>query len=187
MNQKIKQIKLKELVKPEQGDFLWGTSLGREVFHQILELIDKNPTCNIFDISLDGIEATDVSFPRESVLKASKMFKGEKWFVLSGMTSDDLFDSWSYVASKAEQPIRVIDGNACRFIGPKITDEKAKLLQIVFEAKTITTAAMAKVMGVSAQNASTRLKKLSSEGYLMREQLTAESGGKEFQYSIAMV
>jgi len=37
-------------------------------------------------------------------------------------------------------------------------------------------------LGISVQNASTRLKKLVSQGYILRSEEVAESGGIEFIY-----
>jgi len=56
----------------------FGNKKGREVFPQLKAIIDSNPNQNVFEISFDGIEFTDSSFARESILLLAKMFRGNK-------------------------------------------------------------------------------------------------------------
>jgi len=54
----------------------------------------------------------------------------------------------------------------------------------VVNNREATTADAAAALDISVQNASTRLKRLSEEGFLLRTEAAAESGGKEFVYQV---
>lgn len=70
-------------------DHPFGNKQGRKTFALLSDYIDEHPA-DIYEISMDGIEATDVSFPRECVVSLAKMMKGEKGLFLSGELSKDL-------------------------------------------------------------------------------------------------
>src|ERR1700730_13240048 len=87
--------------------FLSGNELGRAVFRKLQQEVDAHPGESIFGISLKGIEATDASFPRESVISLVKLFAGEKGFFLQDFGSADLLDNWKYAADAKNQPVIV--------------------------------------------------------------------------------
>ena len=64
-------------------DHPFGNKQGRETLSKLSNYVDDNPS-DIYEISLEGIVATDASFPRESVISLVKMNKGEKGFYLTG-------------------------------------------------------------------------------------------------------
>ncbi len=49
---------------------------------------------------------------------------------------------------------------------------------------SVTTTQVAQALEMSVQNASTRLKRLSEEGFITRVEMSAGSGGKEFVYKV---
>ena len=186
MNQKTKKISLLDFQLDAQEGYLWGAAQGKLSFFKLVEAIDAAPSYSEFNISFNGIKATDVSFARESVLKIAKLSRGEKWIVLSDIVSTDLLDNLAYAAEKIKQPVRIIRDAECFFIGPEITHDKEWLIQFVFDHKSVTTSKVCSKLDLTAPNASAKLKKLANDGYFVRRQVAAESGGKEFEYSIAM-
>jgi predicted transcriptional regulator len=74
------------------------------------------------------------------------------------------------------------EGGQVTFIGPSLNESTKELVLLVFKHGQITTANVAKALDISVQNASTRLKKLVSDGLVMRSEEIASSGGKEFIY-----
>ena len=162
--------------------FLSGNTLGKEVFQKLLEEVDKFPEASLFEISLDGISATDASFPRESVVSLIKMYSGEKAFFLSGFASKDLMDNWDYAAKAKSQAVIVHLGpKEYEVIGPELSASTEKLLEYVMDRGEVT-AAVAQHFGITAQNASGKLKKLLSMGLVTGAKETAKSGGLEFVY-----
>ena len=159
----------------------FGNMQGREARNKLLDYIES-VSDRVFEISLEGIEATDASFPRESVISLVKQLRGERWFYLTGFNSVDLIDNWDYAAKAKQQSVLVWDGDVPKFIGPELNPATRQLLLYVLQHGSVTTANVAKGLSISVQNASTRLKKLASEGLVLRQEETALSGGKEFIY-----
>lgn len=179
MNQNEMIINLREFTK---DDHPFGNVQGKDVFYKLMKLIDSHPSCNIFGVSLDGIEATDASFPRESVIALARYYRGEKNFYLINVTDRDLVDNWAYGAVAKEQPLIIWSENGHEIIGPTMTKGAIDLIEFVLTNGSVTTSNVATSFSISIPNASTRLKKLYSAGYITRTEEAAESGGKEFIY-----
>jgi len=161
---------------------LVGNERGREVFQKLRETVEASPNCPVFEISLAGIEATDASFPRESVISLVKLLCGEKGFYISGFASQDLFDNWNYAAQAKEQPIVVREAKSHRLLGPTLGTRGQQILTFALAHTAVTTADIVERFDVSAQNASAALKKLSQLGLLLGTKEPAESGGIEYVY-----
>jgi len=164
------------------NDHPFGNKQGREVLLKVSDYIDEHPA-NIYEISLEGIVATDASFPRESVISLAKMHKGEKGFYLTGNFSKDLLDNWHYAAVAKEQPLILREGNTHKVIGPEPKAGAKELLDFIMKEGEVTTAKVVQKFGGSAQNASAKLKKLFGTGLILGHKAVAASGGHEFVYS----
>jgi len=165
-----------------KGDHPFGNAQGKEVFRKLVELVESNSSVDIFRVSLSGIEATDASFPRESVIALAKHFRCEKGFYLTDVADRDLIDNWMYGAVAKDQPLVVWSDKKHEIIGPKMNSATMSLVEFILERKEVTTSLIASEFDLSAANASTRLKNLFKNGYIMRSEEVAESGGKEFVY-----
>lgn len=179
MEEKI-VLRLSELIG---GSSAFGNDKGRKVFQKLLSELDAYPGKKIFGISLRGIDMTDASFPRESVILLAKSKRGEKGFYLQDFVSPDLMDNWDYAAKAKNQTIIVFVGGGYKLIGSDISPGLKNLLNFVMRCKTVTTSKVAKHFNVTAQNASARLKKLYSLGLILGVRREAESGGIEFLYT----
>lgn len=178
MKQKSLIINLIELV----GDsFAFGNEMGRAVFGKLQNIVDNNPQQNVFGISLEGIDATDASFPRESVVSLAKLLRGDKGFYLIKVSSKDLLDNWSYAATAKDQPIFVYD-SSYTIIGSVLTEGTKQLIDFIMKNEFTTTSMVASAFDLSTQNASGKLKKLYREGFILGKKEVAESGGHEFVY-----
>ncbi|MFL9897870.1 winged helix-turn-helix domain-containing protein [Paraburkholderia fungorum] len=174
------RIRLLELTGNPQP---FGNAQGKAAFRRLCEIVDAEPRSNIFEISLEGIEATDASFPRESVVSVAKLYRGQKGFFLTNISDPDLIDNWGYAAQAKEQPLVVWHSDGLfQVIGPEISNSAASLLEYVLCNRRVGTAQVAADLEISVPNASTRLKKLVTDGYIWRNEETADSGGIEFQY-----
>lgn len=175
-------VKLLDLTQGNTHPF--GNVLGREVFKRLQRVVDSHPISQAFEISLDGVVATDSSFPRESVISLAKQLRGEKWFYITHMSSPDLIDNWDYAAKAKQQPLVLIDGGGKpKVIGLDTSGAAKDMLDFVLAQKGISTANVAKALDISVQNASTRLKKLADEGLVIRREASAITGGIEYLYS----
>ncbi len=170
------------LVDITNDDHPFGNRMGREVYLKLLEEVDNHPTTNIFVISLKGIKATDASFPRESVVSIAKQFRGEKGFFLTDFDSRDLIDNWSYAAKAKEQPLIIWYEDSHEIIGPDITSSTKDLVEYVINKGKVTTSKVANDLNLSVQNASTKLKNLVKQGFVLRSEEIADTGGVEYNY-----
>jgi hypothetical protein len=159
-----------------------GNIQGKETFRKLVDFIDSNPFYCIFGISLVGIIATDATFPRESVISIAKQYRGEKGLFLEGVQNRDLIDNWKYAASAKEQPIVIWSDDNFEIIGPEISSSTIALINYVLDKRSVFTSQVANDLHMSVQNASTRLKNLVNQGYIMRSEVVAESGGIEYAY-----
>lgn len=180
MNQNSIVVKLRDFTGGTDRPF--GNSQGKAVFRGLADFVEAHPATRVFGVSLDGIEATDASFPRESVISLAKQLRGERGIYLTDLHNKDLIDNWSYAALAKAQPMVIWNGQDFEVIGPQMNQATKALVNYVLQQGQVTTSQVASDLGLSVQNASTRLKKLVLEGYFLRVEEVAESGGIEFKY-----
>ncbi len=161
----------------------FGNTEGREIYQKLLSELDAHPTDKVVGISLDGITRTDASFPRESVVSLAKSRNGEKGFYLQDFVSRDLMDNWDYAAKAKGFSMIVLSSDGYDLIGNEISSSSRELLDLVMKERAVTTSKISDALGVSAQNASAKLKKLYSMGLVLGTKQAAESGGVEFVYT----
>lgn len=183
MKQKNYTLDLRKYI---DGPNPYGTSRGRKAHALLVEDIDAHLGASVIGISLANIEAADVSFFRECVIYAVKRYSKQIAFFVFGITDEDLIDNLHGAAISGDQRLTCWVGNECRFVGPEPSTSGRALLDLIINSHktTTTTAEVAAALGISVQNASTRLKRLTDEGFLLRTEASADSGGKEFVYQI---
>jgi predicted transcriptional regulator len=93
-----------------------------------------------------------------------------------------LIDNWSYAALAKAQPLVIWTGQEFEIIGPEMNQATKTLVTYVLQQSQVTTSQVAADLGLSVQNASTRLKNLVQQGYFLRVEEVAETGGIEFKY-----
>jgi len=180
MNQKAILIQLVDLTKTSLP---YGNVLGKEVFRQLLKRADENPLATVFGVSFAGIESTDASFARESVVSVAKYFREERSFYLTDLTDPDLIDNWDYAAKAKDQPLVIWNKDEFQIIGPELSDSTRELVEYVLRRPAVLASQAAADLNLTVPNASTRLKKLVSQGYIRRTEDVAETGGIEYRYS----
>lgn len=160
----------------------FGNQQGKETFALLKDFVDSHPNKTVFGISLADIEATDASFPRESVLAIAKSYRGDRGFYIQDIKNPDLLDNWDYAAKAKEQPLVVWDKDQFQVLGPELSTATRDLVHYVLRKASVTVSQVAVDLELSVPNASTRLKKLVDAGYILRTEATAESGGIEYIY-----
>jgi len=180
MNENSTTIRLRDFM---QSPDAWGHDEGREVYLKLLRTVENYSYCQVFRISLDGVRRTDASFPRESVIELAKRFRGSKGFCLVDLESKDLLDNWDMAAEKKEQPIFFWDKDGLyRIIGPQPSRGNREIFDYVLSVPYATAVAAAKALGLKLTNASTKLKMLCEQGFLLRRDEASPSGGIEYVY-----
>lgn len=180
MNENWRNIRLRDFM---HGSDAWGHDEGREVFFKLLKAVEDNPGCQVFRISLNGVRRTDASFPRESVIELAKRLRGSKGICLLDASNQDLLDNWDMAAVKKDQPLLVWNpDNSYRILGPQPSRGTKEIFEYVVNASRATAVSAAKALDLKLTNASTKLKTLSEQGFLLRRDEVAPSGGIEFVY-----
>lgn len=93
-----------------------------------------------------------------------------------------MLDNWCYAAQAKDIPLTVWADDGYQIIGPEISSSTKELLECVLSQRSVTAAKVAETLKISVANASTKLKKLKDQGYILRAEETAESGGIEYAY-----
>jgi hypothetical protein len=181
VNPVVMNIHLRDFLDPDQDD-AWGSEEGIAVREKLLRAIDARPEAIIIRISLEGIRRTDTSFARESVLELTHRFRGRRGVCVTDMPSQDVMDNWEAAAVARGQAMVVWGVKGPRLIGPQPSEDTWELLKLVLKRGEISTAEAAKVLGKQVNNVSTRLKRLSEEGLVLRRDVNASTGGLEFRY-----
>lgn len=173
------KIRLRSLTERDDAH---GNEEGKVVYRKLQSIIEKNLQTNIFCISLKDIDMTDASFPRESVVSIAKQYRGEKGFYITSISNQDLFDNFDYAAEFKKQPLMYWAEGSYQILGPKISTAAKPILDYINSRKEATTTGIVDEFGLTAPNASAKLKKLANDGYILRTESTAETGGVEFLY-----
>lgn len=179
MNQKSTLVKLRKFTNSDRP---FGNTEGKDSFRKLSDFVEGKHGVNVIGISFDGITATDASFARDSVVSLAKQLRGERGFYLTDLTNRDLIDNWSYAAKAKDQPLTIWAGDDFEIIGPDLTPSTRALVEYVLRKGDAFTAQVAADLGISVPNASTRLKTLVTQGYLLRLEEGAASGGYEYKY-----
>lgn len=173
-------IPLRSFMASDDG---WGTEEGRVVNGKLLQFVEKHPEAVIFVVSLTGVRRTDASFPRESVMELARRFRNKLGFCLIDIENEDLLDNWDAAAEKKEQPMTYWNPKGSpRQIGKRASQGNQALLTLVqtrFETRAVDAA---ENMGLKLTNVSTKLKQLWEQGFILRREEAADSGGIEFVY-----
>lgn len=173
------RIKLRSYM---QGDDGWGHEQGYRVFSILRDVVERNPADLVFSISLDGVRRMDASFPRESTVKLAKFYLGSRGFCLTDFNNQDLIDNWEAAALKLDQPLTIWDGDKWRIVGPPPSEGVAEMLKFVLSVPKTTTSEAAMALKIKIPNASNKMKKLCEDGYILRTERIAPSGGIEHEY-----
>lgn len=179
MNQNCVIVKLLDFTSSASP---FGNVEGKAVFRKLVDFMDDHPEVKVIGISLQGIEATDASFPRESVIALAKHLRGERGVFLTDLTNRDLIDNWTYAARAKEQPMVIWNDESFEVIGPEMNPSTRALVEYVLGKRAVLASQAAIDLGLSVPNASTRLKGLVTAGYFLRAEEAAGSGGIEFKY-----
>ncbi|SEM92828.1 winged helix-turn-helix transcriptional regulator [Pseudomonas sp. ok266] len=182
MNEKTYIIALRDFTEESNP---YGTSRGRETYTKLLNRIDKIKDASTIGISFSELAAADISFLRESLIYTVKRYSKEITFFAFNFQDEDIFANLDGAAVSAEQHLTCWVNGQCRFAGPRPTASSKALLDMVISHRSTTTAKVAEELNISVQNASTRLKRLAEEGFLLRVEEAADTGGKEFVYQVA--
>lgn len=194
-------LRLRDYMDAEDAS---GVAEGRVVHARLLESVERHlvqvgPAMVVFAISLQGVRRTDASFPRESVMQLAYRFRQQHGFCLWHLDDSDLLENWEAAANRRGQPVvlwhATETGYKEHLLGPRLTEGLRGVFNLLLcvaqkpveqsNFPEMATADVAAQLGLSISNTSNKLKTLWTEGYIVRREQTAPSGGIEHRYFVA--
>jgi len=161
----------------------WGRVQGRETAKHLLALIEANPMVRIFRISTAGVSRLDTSFASESIVEIAHRFRGRKGFCFFDLADSDMIENWEAAAAKKRQPLLSWDRDRGRVLGVEPSQGNKDALAFALSRPTTRAAELVEFLpNVSITNASTKLKQVWDQGFLLRRESVADGGGVEFVY-----
>lgn len=131
---------------------------------------------------MKGVQRMDISFASEAIVELAKRFRGGKGFCITDLTDIDIIENIDAACKKKDQPMYIIKHQDFEVIGPKPSEGIRDALEYTMRHSQIRASQFAASEGISLANASMKLKKLWDLGFLLRREVTAETGGLEFVY-----
>lgn len=160
----------------------WGVDDGKEVGDAIKRYVSSRPEVDIFNISFTGVRRVDASFPREAFTLLAKHLAGNKGFYICDVTNDVILDNIRAGADKLGFPLHVECRGATVILGAKPKRTQQELYDYVLAKKWVSTSQVAEACDLKVNNASNKLKEMVYQGFILRKEGIAESGGVEFYY-----
>lgn len=180
MNENSATLRLFDFMGTQEG---WGRDQGRKVYQRLIDFVESNPGMMIFRVSLAGTERVDISFASETVIELARRYRGQKGFCFIDLLDKDMEENWEAAAARKGQPIMVWSGKKGKVIGVEPSRGTVDALKFALQREFTRAAEFAgSTPGISIANASTKFKQLWEQGFLLRRENIAESGGVEFLY-----
>ena len=180
LNESRDLIVLRDFMDEDQG---WGRQSGRIVYQRLLAHVEATPGVIVFRFSFEGIRRLDISFVSETVVELAKRYRGVKGFCLADLADIDLIENIEAAAVRKAQPLVVWTGDKARVIGPDASQGNREALAFALSRPLVRAAEFAQATrDMLIANASTKFRQLWEQGFLLRREATAESGGVEYVY-----
>lgn len=179
MNEMQVSLRLREYMDSPEG---WGREQGREVYRRLINFVESHPGAAIFRVSLEDVRRVDISFASETVVEIARRYRPEKGFCFVDLSDADMRENWEAAAQRRNQPIMVWDGERSKVIGVEPSTGSYEALQFALKSTKTRATEYASEAGISIANASMKFKQLWEQGFLLRREDVADSGGVEFVY-----
>lgn len=161
----------------------WGRTFGREVHNRLVVAIEASPRRAVFKISMEGVERLDVSFASEAIVELVRRYRGKKGICLTELSDPFIIENIDAAGERAKVPVVVWNDGEARTIGLAPSAGNRGALGFALGKAQVRAAEFADTLpGMSIANASTKFKQLWEQGFLMRIESAADSGGVEFLY-----
>jgi len=171
---------LRDLMSSDEG---WGRPAGRVVSPKLVAFVEANPGISIFRMGLDGVRRMDISFASETLVEVARRFRARKGFCLINLVDPDMRENIDAAAIRASQPLVAWNGEEWTLLGPKPPAGAKDAFEFAMSRTEVRATDYQQAMpNMSIANASNKFRKLWDQGFLLRREVGAESGGVEFVY-----
>jgi hypothetical protein len=173
-------VALRDFMDSSRG---WGRLEGRAVYQSLLRFVEDHAGVVIFKVSMRDVDRIDISFASETVVELARRYRGSKGFCFIDLTDPDLIENLDGAAVKKQQPMMVWHGTSARVIGAEPSEGTREALQFALGRPQARSAEFAETKrGMSIANASSKFKQLWEQGFLLRHESAADTGGVEYVY-----
>jgi hypothetical protein len=179
MNEVTRVLALRQYMDRPEG---WGRGEGRQVYQKLLEFVEDNPGTLIFKISFKGVRRVDISFASETLVELARRYRRSKGFCVIDLVDEDMIENVDAAAEKKEQPLMIWRGKSPELIGAGPSEGTREAFQFAMGRAETRATEFAMKQGITIANASMKFKQLWEQGYLLRRESAAESGGVEYLY-----
>ena len=160
----------------------WGRSQGREVYQRLLGFVEDHAGTVVFRVSMKDVKRVDISFASETIIELARRFRRTKGFWLVDLTDPDMIENIDAAGEKKEQPMLVWQGKNATLIGLQPSEGTREAFQFAMSRPQTRAAEFAAQRNLSIANASMKFKQLWEQGFLLRRESAADTGGVEFVY-----
>lgn len=176
--QKVKLIDL------SQSSTMLGSACGDSMLQSLRACTFTSS--NLVEISMQGMEAVDACFVRNSIASYAKIFCGLFGIIVSDVENADVLDNLIYGMKAKLVSLVLKNKDETISIFSNLTTSYASILSFVYSQSEVCTSQVAKKFDLSPSNASGKLKKLHKVGLLHAFKRDAETGGLEYVFSPLM-
>jgi hypothetical protein len=180
MNETVPALTLRDFMDRPEG---WGREQGRDVYQRLLRAVEESGSTRIVRISMKGVRRVDISFASETIVELARRYRGAKGICLIDLNDDDMIENIDAAASKKGQPLLIWRGKSARVLGAQPTEGCREAFNFALERSEARAVEFAHTKrNTSIANASMKFKQLWEQGFLLRHESVAGSGGVEFVY-----
>ena len=185
MKQNENVIYLVDLFKGNDLEKGIGDEEGKLIFDKLVFFIDHKPQYKIFYIFIKDV-VFDASFAREALVRLAKHYRKKKGICLLDADMEMLRLNLLAPVLSLDQPMPYYSGGVFDHIKTDKIGVPSKtnlpIFKFVFDNGTTSASEVAEHFDHKVNNASTKLKSLYEEGFLLRTEDKSDSGGVEYQY-----
>jgi hypothetical protein len=179
MNEISQMLDLRTFMDSPEG---WGRNQGRDVYQRLLRFVEDNPGTVVFQISMKEVRRVDISFASETIVELARRYRRNKGFCIADLADPDMIENIDAAGEKKEQPILVWRGKSAELVGMKPAEGIREAFQFAMGRPRCRASEFAAHKNLTIANASSKFKQLWTQGFLLRQESTADTGGVEFVY-----
>lgn len=160
----------------------WDRDQAVPIAAKLVSQIESMSEQRVVKISMEGVERMDASFASEAIVGVIGRYRKSRGICLIDLSNSAIRLNIDLAAERIGVPVTVWNGTEVEVIGLKPSAGNREALDYALSRAEVRTATFADVAGISIANASTKFKQLWEQGFLMRTEGAADSGGVEFLY-----
>lgn len=169
---------LRQFMNSSEG---WGRVAGTVIQSKLATYIE-DADAQLVRLAMDGVRKVDVTFASTVIVELIRQCLGKRAMCLVKLANDDVFENIAAAAVRMKVPVTIWHDGQVQVVGPLPSPGLREALAFALARDEVRAATFAAASGLAIANASTRFKQLWEQGFLMRREGYAASGGPEYVY-----